>query len=224
MKKTHSLRRKGPPTSKGDIDVIEAVGHHVEKYVGEIEVVFHEIHSPHVHIDVQVVAPTKERNFFTLVTAGMSEKSMPVPHGAEDGKYAELMICLPAEWPMSEESFREEANWWPVGLLKETARFPFVFDTWLYAGHDIVNGQARCAYANTTEMMSVLLLRPRSLPREAHFIEVSPERRVALWALFPLYEEELRFKLRRGSDVLEKRFVKRGITELLDPCRIRVVN
>ena len=61
-----------------------------------------------VHIDVHWVQPTPKRPYHTLVTSGMSDKPMTVPAGAEHLRFAELMLCLPPEWQMSMEAFKQE--------------------------------------------------------------------------------------------------------------------
>ena len=70
-------------------------------------IVFHELISDQVHIDLHWVKPTAERPFHTLVTSGMSNLPMTTPPGAEEVRYAELSICLPADWKLSEEDFKE---------------------------------------------------------------------------------------------------------------------
>ena len=54
-----------------------------EKYItenfGEIETVFHEIVSPDIHLDILVIAPTKEENYYKLITMGMGAYKMNVP-------------------------------------------------------------------------------------------------------------------------------------------------
>ena len=83
----------------GDPETIEAVSAHVERHLGRIGVVFHEIVSDLVHIDLLHVPPTRERPFHTLVTCGMSTRPMNVPEDAEELRYAELMLSLPPDWP-----------------------------------------------------------------------------------------------------------------------------
>src|SRR6185437_8832024 len=97
----------------------------------------HEKDSPGIHVDVYVADPTPQRNYKCLITSGMSEKPMPVPAGAEDGRYAELIICLPPQWPLSPEAFKDEANYWPVRVLKGVARYALSNETWLYKGHSM---------------------------------------------------------------------------------------
>lgn len=44
---------------------------------------FHEIVSPDIHIDVAIIEPTPERNYYTLVTMGMGAHRMSVPLSLE---------------------------------------------------------------------------------------------------------------------------------------------
>lgn len=72
----------------------EKICNHIEKYIGVIDNVFKEIISGVLSIDILILDPTPERNFYTLITSGMSELPMTVPEGAEEYQYAEIMICL----------------------------------------------------------------------------------------------------------------------------------
>jgi hypothetical protein len=137
--------------SKGDVSIITSVSKHIETHLGEIAWVMHEKESPLVHVDVYVVRPTKEREHQYLVTSGMSEKSMPVPAGASDGRYAELILGLPPDWPLSQDAFKDEANWWPIRLLKGLARYPHENKTWLYTGHSIPWSTPPKPYADNTK-------------------------------------------------------------------------
>ncbi len=58
---------------------MEEISDHIEAHIGEIHMVFHEIVSEQVHIDVHWVKPTKEHPFHTLITSGMSDKPMNTP-------------------------------------------------------------------------------------------------------------------------------------------------
>ena len=95
---------------------IEEISDHIEKHIGKIHQVFHELVSDQVHIDVYWVKPTPKRPFHTLVTSGMSDKPMNTPDGVDDCDFAELSICLPEDWKVSQEDFKDEKNYWPVRL------------------------------------------------------------------------------------------------------------
>jgi len=60
---------------------IEQISDHVERHIGPIESVFHEIISDTVHVDVHFVPPTEARPWTTLVTSGMSDRPMAAPEG-----------------------------------------------------------------------------------------------------------------------------------------------
>src|SRR5687767_4018341 len=118
------------PTPEDD-PLANAIAEHVAKHVGPIANVFHEIKPTLVHLDVLVVGPTDDRPYTTLVTCGMSERPMRVPiENPEDLglipelRYAELLLCLPPDWPLTSEAFQNEANYWPVRWLKRLARLP----------------------------------------------------------------------------------------------------
>lgn len=83
--------------SKNQLDAIEE---HIDKYFGEYEDVFHEIVSNDIHVDVCIIEPDEERDFYTLVTMGMGAHKMNVPDELVDrgAERAELVICLPPDW------------------------------------------------------------------------------------------------------------------------------
>lgn len=208
--------------SRGDGEVIDAVAAHVEAHVGPISWVYHEIASEYVHVDVHYVPPGPGRPFQTLVTSGMSERPMNT-HGALEGeRYAELMACLPPEWPVSEEAFKEERNYWPVGWLKYLARFPHMYDTWLGAGHSMPNGDPPEPLADDTALAAVLLLPSVLLPPTVHRLETPSGKTIDFLCLVPLYPEELELKLTKGTDALLELFDRHGVTELIRRDRVNV--
>ena len=99
----------------GDSEALEAIKDHIGKHIGKIETVMHELASDLVHIDVHIVEPAAERDFYTLITSGMSDLPMTVPDSAEAFRFAELMICLPADWDMPKVYYTmtDEEHWWP---------------------------------------------------------------------------------------------------------------
>src|SRR5437764_869184 len=93
----HAPRKKDFELAFGDNENIDRVSEHVERHFGKIEMVWHEMVSDVVHIDVHWVKPTPERNYHALVTSGMSDRPMTVPEGAEAFRYSELLVCLPPD-------------------------------------------------------------------------------------------------------------------------------
>ena len=120
---------------------MEAVEGHIQQYFGPFENVFHELVSPDIHVDICVVPPSRERDYYTLVTMGMGAHRMNVPEELAEYKLerAELAIALPADWKLDQESMKDERWYWPIRLLKSLARLPINCDSWLGHGHTVEN-------------------------------------------------------------------------------------
>jgi hypothetical protein len=211
-----------PEISGGDGVLIEAISDHVERHIGPLEQVFHEIVSPTVHVDVHWVKPDDARPWHTLVTSGMSERPMHTPPAAEDWAYAELLVCLPPSWPISMEAFADEANYWPVRELKHLARLPHESRTWLSYGHTVDDPDSARPFAGT-RFSGVILLHPLQAPEEFFTLCVSPERTIHFWSLVPLYAEEMELKLKEGTNALVERLDRAGVNTIIDPNRPSVV-
>ena len=65
-----------------DWDAVEA---HLERYFGPCDNVFHEIMSPDIHVDIYIMKPTPERNYYVLSTFGMGAHRMIPAKGASSG-------------------------------------------------------------------------------------------------------------------------------------------
>jgi suppressor of fused protein SUFU len=156
----HAPRSKDFEFAIGDGESIERITDHIERHFGKIALVWHEMIFDLVHVDVHWVQPTAERPYHTLVTSGMSDKQMTAPEGAADFRYGEVMLCLPAEWKLSQDALKDQRNYWPIELLKSTARFPHEYDTWISFGHTITNGDPPRPYGANTKLCGTLISVP----------------------------------------------------------------
>lgn len=205
--------------SLGDAALIDAVSEFIEKHLGPVAHVFHEIVSEHVHIDVHVVAPRPERNFWTLVTSGMAEKPMKVPD--EPGfegvpRQVELMICLPPEWTVQQEAFKDERVFWPIRWLKKLARLPHEFNTWLGYGHTVPNGDPPEPFAPSVRFACMLVAPPLSVSDDWGPIQMADGREIWVFGLYPLYSEEMEYKLANGTEALLDRFDALELNDIVD--------
>ena len=213
--------RVPPRGASHDAARAEAIVAHVERHLGPVGGVWHELVSDLVHVDLHVVEPTDDRPFPTIVTTGMSDAPMRIPSELGDSLgYAELTIGLPADWPLTQEAFEDEAHYWPLRLLKGLARLPHAYDTWLGPGHTIPHGDPATAYAEGVDFCCALILPPVSAPQEFWTLELTDTKAVDFYAVYPLYPEEMQFKLENGMDALLERFQAAGITDRLDPGRV----
>ena len=60
-------------------DELERLDNHIEKYFGKATTVVHEFFSEDIHVDVSIIPPHEEHNYYTLVTTGMGAFSMKIP-------------------------------------------------------------------------------------------------------------------------------------------------
>ena len=202
------------PASTND-SAAEEITEHIRKHIGEPASVWHELISDAIHIDIHVVAPTSDRPYWTLVTSGMSDLPMAAPARQEAWRYTELMLCLPPEWQLSEEAFKDESNYWPLYWLKHIARFPHAYHTWVCWGHSIPNGDPARPMHSTVPFTGVVLLRPMTVSTEFWTLEVRPDKLIQFFALVPLHPSEMMLKLSRGTEALEALFQKHKVTELI---------
>lgn len=181
-----------------DEEEVEALDAHIEKYFGASENVFHEIVSPDIHVDIYVIEPTPERNFYTLITVGMGAHLMDVPEELDEYKLkrAEMVIYLPADWDIYNG---DEAYYWPLRWLKILARLPIKHDTWLGWGHTVPNGGP---FADNTLLSGVMLINPEDVEEGAAICELPNGEEVNFYQVIPVYEEEMNYKIEHGAEGL----------------------
>jgi hypothetical protein len=200
----------------------EALERHLEAYLGGESMVFHELISDVVHVDVVWYKPTPERDFHVLCSMGMSDLPMNTPPEFEEYRLAEVMIALPSNWPISQEAFEDERHYFPVRWVKQLARMPHQYDTWLGYGHTIPNGDPAEPMAPNTKLSGVVLLPPILLDDEFTTVTVDEDTSIHLWAIVPLYPQEMDLKLRDGVEALFDGFEKHGVNELLQVARVNI--
>src|SRR3954469_15460518 len=124
-------------SNPGNAALIASVTTHVERHVGPVDLVWDELDSDALHVDVLHVAAGPTRPYQTLVTCGASEFPMSTPAEYAVWRFAELCILLPPDWPITTEGLRDPATGWPFWLLKQIARYPHEAGTWLGYGHTV---------------------------------------------------------------------------------------
>lgn len=182
-------------------DEVEAVEDHIERCFGQVETVLHELVSPDIHVDIYVVAPSEERNYYTLLTMGMGAHRMNVPKELAEYKLerAELAIALPADWRLNQESIQDERWYWPIRLLKALARLPIVNDTWLAWGHTMDNTRP---FAENTELCAFILAGAQSPVEGCQVCTLPDGDEINFYQVLPLYRNELEYKLQHDADAL----------------------
>ncbi|MFA5856509.1 MAG: suppressor of fused domain protein [Candidatus Pacearchaeota archaeon] len=193
---------------------MKAITEHIEKNVGKIEGIFHEFLSDNVHIDICLIKPTEKRPYNILVTMGMSAKPMNIPKGY-NFPYAELVIYLPKNWKLSQDDFKDEKNYWPIRWLKKLAVYPHACNTYIGIQHTIPNeGNPPKSFAENTKLCCMLVDAP--VLTEDLFNLKLKNKTIAFWNLFPIYKEEMDYKLEKGYEELMNRFEKNNVSNVVD--------
>ncbi|PRX18947.1 suppressor of fused domain protein [Actinoplanes italicus] len=197
--------------------IAEAIDRHIEQFFGPVDFVYHEFGSHLVSVHVYVIEPTEARPFRTLITSGMSELPMTVPEGISP--YAEVMLCLPADWPLEEFYPRNPGVDWPITVLKQVARLPHEYGTWIGEWHSLPNGDPAEPYAPGTPFAGAVITPMLRVPAEARIITAPDGTEINVLAVIPLHPDEVAVKIERGTDALIEILDRGRVTELLDPAR-----
>ena len=181
---------------------LNTVDSFIEKEYGTYDEVFHEIVSPDVHLDIVIVPPTDEQPYYKLVTMGAGAYKMNVPTELKKYKLerAEYVIFLPKEWDIKSD---KEEYYWAIRQLKAIARLPINCDSWLAFGHTVTANEDSSPVAENTKFNSFVFL--NSIGKNNQVVKplkLNLFEEVNFYQLFPLYQEELEYKLEHSLDDL----------------------
>ena len=196
----------------------EAIANHLDKFYKSDEItVFHEMVSPDFHLDVYLINSAKH-SFNILLTSGMSLLEMTVPDGVENPEtytFAELMILLPKAIEFGKIFPSENENDWIIGMLKETARFPHHYDTWLAIGHTLQATTEMEPYSGDTDYVGLVIL--PSVTFDEEFTEIkTAEETINIYSVFPLYKDELEYKIANEYNALLDKLIEKNSKEVFD--------
>jgi hypothetical protein len=135
------------------------------------------------HVDIYQFPPSRERDYWTLITSGMSNEPQGLPNGT--WHYTELLMYV------------RNPERWMFRSLKELAEFPFRHETFLYWGHTIPNG--RPVADGPTLLTAFLLLPPYFEAQDFDTVRISRDPLHFLWVM-PITEAELAFVQENDSD------------------------
>lgn len=181
---------------------------YITEHFGIFENVLHEIASPDVHLDIALIPASEGRNYITLCTIGAGacpmyiDEETRINYGLPDR--AEYVIYLPADWKIDNGSLKDERNYWPFRLLKDTARLPIWTESWLGYGHTISPAEGKLL-TEDRPYNSVLLTYPVPEFDTMQYADLSSGKSVSFYMIHPLTPEELEYKEGNStSDLLDR--------------------
>ncbi len=208
-----------PPVAYGKY-ADEVCAHFEALFPDREEVVFHEVLSDLVHIDVYIRKPNANQNFYVIYTTGMSDMPNNLPKELTKHKellYNELFMFLPADWKFADAGRQmtreEQEDAWIINYIKFLARFPHEYNTWLAYGHTLPNGPQYAPLCDKTRMGGVVLSQTGD---ELGGFEAKDGNMINLLMVIPAYQEEIEYKLKYGMDGLNEVFSKNKMPMVLD--------
>jgi hypothetical protein len=207
--------------AKKPVTLRDEIFSHVTKNIGPVqELELAEIVPGVVSVAIHVVPPAKGRKHITLFTTGMSDREMTVPRGDEEYRFAELLMQLPSDWPLTLEAFKDPNNYWPIEWISRIAHYPHEDDSWLGGSHAIIaNEEPPERFAPNTGFTCMLLL-----TEDTKFgrLRTKSGRIINFYTMIPLYTEERDLERERGTPHLLRLFQKHEISTVVDIKRLNV--
>jgi predicted Zn finger-like uncharacterized protein len=232
----HPGHNAAPPPPAGTAPAatpyMDQIAHHIERTIGVSPMIFHEIVSEGIKLDLFIVPPTGQppseehplgTSHFTVITAGLSARPQAVPEEARPdiSPLQELMIALPGDWPgmnpdgtFDKNVINDDKHWWPFAFLKMVVRMPAEYETFLAPGVTIPNGEEAAPFADNTKLGCMIAFPPILSPAAAQ-LQIDDQTRIDFYALWPIYAEEMQLKLDKGLEPLLKKMMDAEISELI---------
>ncbi len=192
-----------------------ALDAHRERYWGPSPQVFHEIVSDTVHLDLWP-HPALPQDGVTIVTQGASALPTPTPDGITP--YFEVLTYVPTTFLAPDGGVaQDESSWWPGRMVKDVARMPHDYKTWLGLGHTLSFSNPPAPLVEGSALTSVVLMPP--MGDEGAGLAHTPDGDVRyLWAM-PITHAELELKLAKGMDALLDALDAAEVPMVCDPHR-----
>ncbi len=163
----------------------------------------------------------KPKPIYVLMTSTLSDYEMPVLPKWKGREFNEICVCLPSYWDIDDT---ENPNYsWPFEQLFRLEKFAKEKNTWFGPGHTIPNGNPAVAISPLLEAKQFIFLAPIILENELSPL-IQEAKTVYFLALVPLYNDELDFKMEKGTNKFVERFISRKNNECVDEYRKSMMN
>lgn len=173
---------------------LETVLRHIERSFGRITMMIPGSDPIGVTPDIAVIDPDETRSYRTLITVGAGAYKMNIPNDLKGmiDERCELVMYLPPEW-------NPERCLWALSFMKTIADLPIERGSWSSYGHMFSGGKPLTA---DTKLCAAVLIEVQDAAAGAGKCSLSDGTNVCFYQLFPLYREEMEYKLRNGLGAL----------------------
>ena len=217
------IRRETIPPA--DDDILGHVKVHIDQQFGVYTQLLTDNSDPDYPLEIAVIPPRLDHDYYTLVTVGLSRHRMGFPEERREEKLerAELLINLPRDWKLTKADCREERWSWPIRMMLATAHFAMEDpEVGLESRTTLDEGEDGIPFAENTELRGEILLCPGVFGTDSFFCRLPDGDEVNFYQVIPLYREEIQYKLEHGSDALLDLCPDESL-EVINPHRLNVV-
>lgn len=205
---------------------IESLKKHLTNYFRDEQItIFHEFASFDFHLDVYYIK-LKESPCDILITSGMSLLAMTIPDQVEiktDYQFAELMMPVPKTIKISNMPSDGNGDDWVISMMKDTARFPHHYDTWLTEGHTLQATHNMETYCDQTNFVGCILLQSASFDEKLTEFITKDGEKINIYSIFPLYKNELEYKIDNGYNAFFDLLINAHANDVFDNNRSNLI-
>lgn len=155
-----------------------------------------------------------------IMTNGLRNYTMPVPEKEVGNEHIELFFCLPGYWEW-EDVENPNMNW-IFPWIQRLAKYVQEKETWFGHGHTMPCGKEMQSLSPTMRQNHFFLMRPLLLEEALVPIEVDGVE-VKFLAIVPIFEDEMDYKLGKGTAKLISKMIGKGVDETLDDYRSTIL-
>ena len=224
LKEREKIIREETPLPADD-DILGHVKVHIDQYFGVYAQILTDHSNPEYPIEIAIIPPRLEHDYYTLVTVGLSLHQM---HFSEERREenlerAELLINLPPDWKLTKDALKDETWYWPIRMMLATAYFSIEDpNVCLESRTTLMEGEDGVPFAEGTDLRGEILFWPGPFGQDAFACRLPGGEEVNFYQVIPLYREELQYKLEHGADALLDLCSDESL-EVIDPHRLNVV-
>ena len=182
------IRRETIPPA--DDDILGHVKVHIDQYFGVYTQLLTDDSDPDHPLEIAVILPRPEHDYYTLVTVGLSRHRMDFSEERREEKLerAELLINLPRDWKLTKADCREEQWSWPIRMMLATAYFAMEDpEVGLESRTTLMEGEDGIPFAENTDLRGEILLYPGVFGEESFFCRLPGGEEVNFYQVIPLY-------------------------------------
>ncbi len=165
---------------------------HITEHFGKISHISTDNDEFGINIDIIEINADDLRPYDTYITMGLGAYNM-----SEDDLHsgAELMVYIPSDWDLHKRV-------WIRKYMRMIASLPIERKTSLAVGHMFSNG---APIAPWTDLSASVLIPAQNVVIGSGNVNMSSGKTITLLQLFPLYHDEMKYKLSYGLNALIKK-------------------